>query len=258
LEQHPDSFSGQMAMAESWLAASDYVRAGHWVELLLRNRDDSDSGKRLEVERLVAAQQYEEALSLLETLETPGEPNIGLILRRLPACLGSRLAECSLQQSKKLQAGLAEVQIRGPVRGVFEFYDGLAQILASELSDPDLNTSAFAAELLERPEAMNAGLFGDLHYARAGLAARKGDTAAALGFLEKTLLGADGSVFNRDVFGLTAGESLLLDPLRDVPEFADWLMRYQERRKAMQEHMQTMESRGEIMSVATAERMVTP
>ena len=142
--------------------------------------------------------------------------------------------------------------------GEFEFYIGLAQILVSELSDPDLNTGAFAAELLERPEAMNAGIFGDLHFARAGLAARKGDTAAALGYLEQSFLGMDGSILSRDVFGLTAEQSLLLDPLRNVPEFSDWLMRYQERRKAMREHMQTMESRGEIMSIATAERMVTP
>ena len=86
----------------------------------------------------------------------------------------------------------------------------------------------------------------------------KGDTAAALDFLENSFLGVDGSIFNRDVFGLTVEESLLLDPLRGEPEFSDWLTRYQERKKAMQEHMQTMESRGEILSVAAAERGVTP
>jgi TolB-like protein/Tfp pilus assembly protein PilF len=257
LEQHPDSFSGQMALAESWLAASDYVRAGQWIELLLRNRDNSDSGKRLEVERLVAAQQYEEALSLLDTLETLVEPNVELLLRRLPACLGSRLAECSLQQTKQLQAALARLKTRGPVPGEYEYYNGLAQILASELSDPDLNTSALAAELLERPEAMSSNMFGDLHYARAGLAARTGDTAAALGFLEQSFLGMDGGILNRDVFGLTVEESLLLDPLRGEPEFEGWLSRYQEHRKAMQQRMQNLESRGEILSIATAERMAT-
>jgi len=258
LKQHPNSFAGQMALAEAWLAASDFLRAGQWIELLLRNRDESDSGKQLEIERLVAAQQYEEALSLLATLETPGDFNIGLLMRRLPACLGSRMAECSLQQSKKLHTMLTQAKARGPVPSEFDYYTGLAQILASEIADPDLDSAAFAAELLESPVAMKAGLFGDLHYARVGLAARKGDKAAAMGFLEKTLPGAEGGVFNRDVFGLTVEESLLLDPLRNEPEFSNWLARYQERRKAMQKHMQNLESRGEILSFAAAERMVTP
>jgi hypothetical protein len=193
----------------------------------------------------------------LDTLETLVEPNVELLLRRLPACLGSRLAECSLQQTKQLQAALARLKTRGPVPGEYEYYNGLAQILASELSDPDLNTSALAAELLERPEAMSSNMFGDLHYARAGLAARTGDTAAALGFLEQSFLGMDGGILNRDVFGLTVEESLLLDPLRGEPEFEGWLSRYQEHRKAMQQRMQNLESRGEILSIATAERMAT-
>jgi hypothetical protein len=62
---------------------------------------------------------------------------------------------------------------------------------------------------------------------------------------------------NRDVFGLTVEESLLLDPLRGEPEFEGWLSRYQEHRKAMQQRMQNLESRGEILSIATAERMAT-
>lgn len=258
LEQHPDSFSGQMALAESWLAAADYVRAGQWIELLIRDRNDSEKGKLLEVERLVAAQQYEEALSLLDALETPDEIDFNLFFRRLPACLGARLAECSFQQAKKFQVALDQFKTRGQVSGVIELYSGVVQILASELSDPDLNTGTFAAELLESPDAMNAGIFGDLHYVRAGLAARAGDTAAALGYLEQSFLGMEESILSRDVFGFTAEESLLLDPLRDLPEFSDWLARYQERRKAMQENMQHMESRGEIIPVATVERMLTP
>ena len=85
-----------------------------------------------------------------------------------------------------------------------------------------------------------------------------GTLPLALTFLEKSFLGTDGNILNRDVFGLTVEDSLLLDPLRGEPEFSDWLVRYQGRKQAMQEHMQNLESRGEIISVATAERMVTP
>jgi TolB-like protein/Flp pilus assembly protein TadD len=258
LEFHPDSFSGQMALAESWLAATDYERATQWVELLLRNRDGSDEGKQLKVEILVAAQEYEEALDLLDTMGKPGGFDVGLTFRRLPACLADRRAECALQQTQKLQAALEQFKTRGPAPGEFEFYIGLAHILVSEISEPGLDISEFAAELLEHPAATNAGLFGDLHFSRAGLAARKGDTALAIRYLENSFLGMEGSILNRDVFGLAAEQSLLLDPLRDVPEFSDWLMRYQERSDAMRQRMQAMESRGEIISIATAERMVTP
>lgn len=258
LKLKPESFSGQMALAEAWLAALDYQRAGQWLQVLLRNRNESDIGKQLEVERLVATQQYEEAISLLDTIDDGSEIEFDLAFRRLPACLGSRHAECALQQANKINAVLNQLksQERAPLG--LDLYVGLAQILASELADPESDSSEFAAELLARPETMKPGHFGDLHYARAGLAARIGDTTAALDFLEQSFLMMDESVLNRDVFGLTVEESLLLEPLRDLPEFADWLMRHQKRSSEMREKMQAMEVDGEILAVATAEQMMQP
>ena len=51
----PDSFDGQLAMAEAWLASGNFTRAAQWIELALAPRPDSDTAKALEARRLMAA-----------------------------------------------------------------------------------------------------------------------------------------------------------------------------------------------------------
>lgn len=256
LQQAPGSFTGQMTMAEAWLAVTDFERAGAWIRLMLRGRDDSDTSKLLEVERLLAAQQYDQALNQLEEVVENDDIQSVLIARRLVACLGLGQAECAVQQSIRFKNELDKAAAQGALPPEFSFWVALAQLLAREQANPGFDSSGPAQALLANPASNGSQFFGPMYYARAGVLSRAGDSDSALALLRQALPDGAPSVFNIDLFAMDVEVSLLLAPLRELPEFATWQQRYRERRAAMMKQMQDMEARGEIMAASTAERMI--
>jgi tetratricopeptide (TPR) repeat protein len=254
LAQVPNSFTGQMSMAEAWLAASDFERAAQWIQIALKGRDDSDEAKEMDVQRLLAEQKYQQALDRLEEINLTDENAAGIAVRRLAACLGSQQAECANQQINNFRARLQEELSRGGAPPDFIFYVELGQLLTNELSVPGFDVRAAAANLMEFELMNGSRFFGPIYYSRAGLLARNGDMASALETLDAALPAGEPGVFNIDLFSMDVEHSLLLNPLRDLPEFIDWQQRYRERRASMLERMIQMESRGEIMAPAVAMR----
>ena len=70
--------------------------------------------------------------------------------------------------------------------------------------------------------------------------------------LELTLPAEDPAVFNIDLYSMDVEHSLLLEPLRKLPEFGNWLQRHRKQRQSMLQRMSQMEARGEIMSAEVA------
>lgn len=258
LEMSPDSSGGQMSLAEAWMAVGDYERSGQWLALLLRSRLDSDVGKRLEVERLVADEQYQAALDLLDTISVTDRSAIEILFRRIPTCMGLKSAECSRQLTGQMRMQIDQTKTQRTVNPVFDYYLGLAELLTAEMENPSRDLSREATKLLESPAAFGLTFFGNLHFARAGLTARTGEPQQALEYLDASLGERGQNIYNRDVFGMPAETSLLLHPLRDHPGFQDWMTRYLDHRALMQARMEELEGRGEIISIAKAERQVSP
>jgi TolB-like protein len=252
LAQVPDSFEGQMAMAEAWLATMDFERSRGWIELIMRNRTDSDTAKRLNAERLIAAGQFQAALDQIDDVVLNSETANNIQRLRISACLGAARQECVLQDLNRFRDNLETARSQGNVAPEFEAYPALVNVLLNELTDSGSESPMVLSRLLDLIVANR--YFGGTAYARAGLLARQGDNAAALLVLEETIADPEGGVFNRDMFGLDVEQSPLLNPLRNEPAFIDWLERYRARREAMLKRMIQMEVSGEIQSIATAER----
>jgi TolB-like protein/Tfp pilus assembly protein PilF len=252
LTMEPESFIGQVTMAEAWLAAADFQQAGNWISLMLESRSDSQVANLVEVERLLASGQYQEALDLLDTVPESNETRYQFGVRRLAACLGLHQPECAVQQASLFQKELRDMMLKaGGLPPDFEFYATVGQMLADEQANPDYDSAETARRLLEFPTANGSQFFGPVFYTRAGLHARAGDLTGAVALLEQMLVSDTEAIFNIDLFSFDVERSPMLTPLRDQPEFQDWLQRYRERRKAMLDRMQTMEVRGEILPVAS-------
>ena len=250
LRQVPNSFSGQMAMAEAWLAAADYERAAAWVSLLASGRDDSDSAKLLDVEVLVASGQFQAAMDRLDTVTRLEDTEGEISVRRLAACLGLGQGECAVQQAKIFRQGLADAQLKsGGMPLDFEFYVAVGEMLAKELVEPDYAVSVAAGTLLVNPMAGGSRFFGPIYFARAGLYARAGNPKQALYLLQQAVPEDSMAVFNLDLFGMDVERSRLLDPLRDQPEFQAWLQRYRHRRQAVIDEMHSQEQGTGILSL---------
>lgn len=257
LRRSPGSFMGQFAMAEAWIAATDFERAGRWTELLLRERPDSDEGRLLEIERLISARRHEEALDLLATLDDTRLVDWQLRSRAATACLALGRLECARRENTRYRQLLDENALRGEESE--EFYavhalrDALMKEQASEAAVPPEDLQKMLA-VFEDSRYFREGR----PYLHAGLLARLGHKEDAYGWLSRAIEGPGGAVNNFDLFGFTPEYSLLLDPLREEEAFQAWLGAYRERRDAMLAHMRDLESRGEIIRPAAIDRISGP
>jgi len=254
LAQVPTSLSGQIAMAEAWLAATDFEKSGQWVQIALKDRSDSDTAKLMEVQRLLASQQYALAVERLDETKDNFDSSAEFAFRRLAACLGMKETECAKQQVNLIRTTMQEVQSRGGMPPDFVFYAELAQLLVDELATPGYDSQQAATRLMEFDLMNGSRFFGPIYFARAGVLARLGKLEEAFETLNQAIPSGETGVFNIDLYSINVEYSPLLDPMRELPEFDDWLQRYRERRDAMLRQMRQMESRGEIMSPAVAQR----
>ncbi|MEE4174648.1 MAG: hypothetical protein V2I57_10395 [Xanthomonadales bacterium] len=257
LRRSPGSFTGQMAMAEAWMAAADFEHARRWTELLLRERPGSDEGKLLEVERLISAHRHEEALELLSSLADSRVVDWQLRAWASASCLAVNRLECARRESIRYRELLEDNALRGERREEFYTLAALFDLLLRERqgSDP---VAVVDLERMQSTFATSRFFGNNAHYLNAGLSARMGRPDEAYAHLAKAIGGPDGAVFNTDLLGFTPEHSLLLDPLRTDPAFAEWMAAYQARRDAMLERMQDLESRGEIVRPAAIGRMTGP
>lgn len=253
----PDSFTGQMAMAEAWLAAGDLERTAEWIDILMNNRSDSDTAKLLAVERLVRAREYRDALDSIESVTRSNETMENLAIRRLASCIGLKQKECVTQQAGLFQGFVERARTEGgSVSPEFIHFAAIAQMLANELSDPDFDPKPAATTLLDDGFGQRSRFFGLVYFARAGLQARVGEFETAMEILETSVNGIDGNVFNADLFGMAVEDSMFLRPLRNQAGFAQWQERHDAQREAMLERMIQMESRGEILRAAAVKGML--
>jgi TolB-like protein/Tfp pilus assembly protein PilF len=250
----PTSFSGQIAMAEAWLAATEYEKSGQWVQIAMKDRDDSDTARQMEVQRLLASQQFAQAIEYLDEIADNLDYGAELSFRRLAACLGLKQAECATQQINLIRTMMQEQLSRGGMPPDFMFYAELAQLLVDELATPGYDSQQAATQLMEFDLMKGSRFFGPIYFARAGVLARLGKLEEAFVTLNQSIPSGEMGVFNIDLYSMDVEQSPLLDPMRELPEFNDWLQRYRERREAVLQRMRQMETRGEIMSPAVAER----
>jgi TolB-like protein/Flp pilus assembly protein TadD len=252
----PNSFDGQMAMANAWLSAAQFERAGEWITLALQPRPDSDAAKALEVRRLIGAGEYQRALEALEDVRETESGSYVHAISAGSACMGLRQAECVRQQLRTISRLLEEAKLQGSAFPGMDVLPAIANLVVDGMENPASDNAPEAGQLLQAVLADNGLGFEDAYFTKAGLAARMGDSDQAFGFLETSITGPDGAVFNDDWFGLSAEDSRLLDPLRSDARFDAWLARHQARREAMRERMLRLERDGEIISVAAVQRML--
>ncbi len=257
LRRSPNSFTGQMAMAEAWIAATDFERAGAWTAVLLRERPDSDEGRLLEAERLISANRHEETLALLAELNDSRMVDWQLRAWAASSCLNLERLECARREIARYRDLLAENALRGESAPEFDAMAGLFEVLLREREGGAAPASADLERMLEVFAQSRIFRYGS-HYLNAGLLARLGRNQDAFTRLELAIDGPGGAVQNLDMFGATPEVSQLLDPLRSDPAFDEWLTRYAVRRDEMLARMIDLEARGEIIRPAAIERITGP
>jgi TolB-like protein/Flp pilus assembly protein TadD len=257
LRRSPNSFSGQLAMAEAWIAATDFERAGKWTEVLLRERPDSDAGRLLEAERLISANRHEETLALLFEIDDSRKVDWEIRAWTASSCLSLGRTECARREIARWRDLMAENALRGESYPESGAISGLFELLVREREGEAPPETADLERMLAVFEQSRWFRYGS-YYVKAGLLARLGRDEEAFKRLEGAIEGPGGAVQNLDLFGATPEVSLLLDPLRSAPGFDDWLVRYAARRDAMRARMVELEARGEIIRPAAIERITGP
>jgi tetratricopeptide (TPR) repeat protein len=257
LRRSPSSFSGQAAMAEAWLAATDFERAGAWLQFMLRDRPDSDSTRLLEAKRLIALGAYQDAIDMLTSVTVNDETVWRLQVLGTLACLGLERLECARQEVRAYQNLLRENNLRGDGNPLFDAYAAVLSLLVEEQLAGEAQPAQTWLDLLATLDTSTSRRrFADAYYLRTGILVRAGRREEALQTLSQAISGPGGAVKSLDAYGLTPETSLLLEPLRGSPEFADWYADYEVRRDAMQARMVNLEVRGEIILPETVERLV--
>ena len=252
LQIEPRSFTGVDGMVQSWTAAADTSRASAWMELLQMGRSDSDEAKLLNAQILLSSAQYEEVLQQLDEVQENNNNEWHIVWLGLTANLGLKKSARAAEYAVQLRAIVNEMKANGSARPTWDVSVANLELLAREQSDGEFNTGSMLSAL---PPLETIPFLRSKFYLLAGVQARRGDMDKALVHLEHALEKPGGGVFNRDIFGFSVEQSPLLTPLAGNPAFEDWLLRYYARRDAMLQSMIEMESRGEIIAVATVARM---
>lgn len=250
----PHAYQGQAAMLEAWSWTGGSDEAREWSELLLKHQADSEPARRKNVDRLIAAGQFTEALDEMELLPISDRSRWVVASARARTCLGARQGECARQQGQIWQQEVLRVREMGGGWPEYDVYPLLVEILAAEITGEGADQSArlSAIDQLMREYTW----FDTKFYLKAGIAARTGDFEQAYTWLEQALHEAGTGIFGLDIFGMSMEHSLLLDPLRNHPEFQAWLERHLEQRNTVLSQVRQLESRGEIISASSTDRLI--
>jgi TolB-like protein/Tfp pilus assembly protein PilF len=254
LRKQANSYEGIAAMLESWAWAGGVEEAGDWADLLLEQYPSSHKALIRNAARLIAAGRFSDAMRVLDEFGADDPDQAWITSLRSTSCLALQQIECARQQARISIETAALAREKGKRAVNFGIYQLLLELLVAERQGD--------AEQAARSLAAVAKLAGEEKYfeakymLRAGLAVRQGQPEQAMDILEQSLQAAGDGIFGLDVQGLAAEHSLLLDPLRGLPEFEDWLIRYRQQREAVLEHMRALESRGEIIPAVSLERLL--
>ena len=253
LRLSPASFEGLAAMVEAWLAVTGAEEAETWSVLLLERHPESNNARFHNVERLVAAARFDEALEELDRIiET--QANRGRIVSwRVRICLGSRQIECATQQNRILKNEMEQARFRGALSPSWTVQLQMVDVMLAEMTPGGMETSSLLTALTEQVDTDS--YFDAKYFLRAGIAARLGQVDRALEILEQFLAELEPGVITRDIFGLPVAVTPLLDPLRGEPAFDAWLQRFEAQRATLLQRMRQMESRGEIISAESVRRL---
>lgn len=234
-----------------WVGGAE--EAEQWSVSLLKHHPGSDAALRKNLERLVAAGRFAEALDEMERLQVTDRTRWRAAEIRARACLGAQQAECARQQGRIWQQELLKARERGGGRPEWDVLPLMVEVLTEELagSGADLSANLTAVQQLIEQHAW----FDTKFYLKAGVAARRQDFDQAFTLLERSLQEASPGIFGLDILGMSAEHSLLLSPLRNRPEFQEWLVRHLEQRDAALAHMRQLEARGEIIKASAADRL---
>jgi TolB-like protein/Tfp pilus assembly protein PilF len=252
LQLTPTSFEGTNGMVEAWTEATDDSRASAWMDLLMMDRNDSDSAKLLNAKRLLAAGRFEEVLQQLDEVHENQQNAWQIVMLGLAANLGLKESARAAEYAVQFRAILNELKARGAARPDWDVFVNTLEMLSKEQPQTDYNTKEISGSLSSLDDIP---FFQSAYYLLAGIQARMGYMDEAMNQLERALEKPNGGVINIDRIGFNVEQSPLLDPLRREPVFENWLLRYRERRDAMLQRMIEMENRGEIVNPATIRRM---
>lgn len=253
LRLQPAAYEGLTAMLEDWLWANGSEEAARWAALLLEVHAGSERARTQNVERLIAAGDLQAALAEIDAIDETDDNRRWLVPRRSVICLGLGRAECTAQQLRQWRLEIDRSRERGRVETTWTVGLMLVELLSQEAMHPSADASAMQAEIAR--SIANEPLFDRKYYLRAGLVARQGRPEQALAILEASLADAEPGLFGLDFFGFSVENSPLVDPLRGLPAFADWLQRFEAQRSALLQRMRQMESRGEIISADSVRRL---
>lgn len=257
LALNPTTQDGHLAMARAWLSAMEAGRAMEWIELTLASRPGAESALITKIAILEAVGDLDGAARVLESIPVTDGNRWFLPLNRSVLCLRLRQAECTRQQLDQLLVALDEAKARGFASPDFDLFPAQVEMLLSEQLDPSSSTVRDSARIVLNILGQDmSGRWGPAFMTNAGAMARLGNVDEAMALLFSSLEVAGGAVFNEDLLGMRAEDSLMLDPLRGHPDFPRWLAAHKERRDAMRERMQTMERNGDIMPVRQADRLI--
>jgi len=252
LQLVPTSFDGTSGMVEAWIEATDDARASAWMDLLMMDRNDSDSAKLLNAGRLLSAGHFQEVLQQLDDVHENQQNAWRIVMLSLNANLGLKESAKAAEYAIQFRSILNEMKARGAASPVWDVFATVLELLSKEQSQADFDSKDSLGPL---QDVGNIPFLQSAYYLMAGLKARMGNLDEAMAHLEQALEKPNGGVFNIDIFGFSVEQSPLLNPLRGNPTFEDWLLRYRERRDTMRQRMIEMESRGEIVKSATIRRI---
>ena len=255
LRLSPHSYPGLRGMLEAWVWASGEEEAEGWAQLLLLQHPNSEMARIRNIDRLIAAGRFGEALEALDRLKNIEDNAWHIFSRRAAACLGMRQSECASQQSRAWSQEIEKRRERGGSLPEWNVRPLAADILAAELARPGSGNEAVLTEVFEL--LSEYPYFDKKFYLKAGISVRLGQPGEAMAMLDQSLQDAAPGIFGLDIFGLTVEQSLLLDPLRGQAEFEDWQRRHIEQRKAVLQQMRRLENRGEIISVEAVKRLLS-
>jgi TolB-like protein/Tfp pilus assembly protein PilF len=253
LRQQPHSYEGLAAMLENWCWAGGDKEAEAWAVLLLEQHPASDRSRIRNATRLVAAGQFEAALDILESFSVDDDDRGWIASLRATSCLSLGQLECAQQQVRVSADDLAERRAQGSQPWGFGINQLVHELIIAEVTQ---NTDRAAISLSEVVDLIERETYFETkYYLRAGIAARENQVEHAMAILEQSLTAADPGIFGQDVLGMRPDHSLLLEPLRGLPEFEDWLQRHRQQRSALLDRMRQLENQGEIYSAASLERL---
>ena len=160
---------------------------------------------------------------------------------------------CAQQKVRVSADDLAERRAQGSQPWGFGINQLVHELIIAEVTQ---NTDRAAISLSEVVDLIERETYFETkYYLRAGIAARENQVEHAMAILEQSLTAADPGIFGQDVLGMRPDHSLLLEPLRGLPEFEDWLQRHRQQRSALLDRMRQLENQGEIYSAASLERL---